>query len=144
MKTRTCSTLFMPRKLSISSFSGADYGDIGLVSTGFRVCVKQREEKRLWEMSDEFTWIIGSSSSFKNCTHCTAESALWSNCPGRNSTSLCEAEGGETTMGNVRRIYVEKKEPYAVKARELKEEIESNCLRSMLFLSVDLCAKKYS
>ena len=28
-------------------------------------------------------------------------------------------------MGNVRRIYVEKKEPYAVKARELKEEIES-------------------
>ena len=28
-------------------------------------------------------------------------------------------------MGNVRRIYVEKKEPFAVKARELKEEIES-------------------
>ena len=26
-------------------------------------------------------------------------------------------------MGNVRRIYVEKKEPFAVKARELKEEI---------------------
>ena len=28
-------------------------------------------------------------------------------------------------MGNVRRIYVEKKEPFAVRARELKEEIES-------------------
>ena len=28
-------------------------------------------------------------------------------------------------MGNVRRIYVEKKEPFAVKAKELKEEIES-------------------
>lgn len=28
-------------------------------------------------------------------------------------------------MGNVRRIYVEKKEPYAVKAKELKEEIKS-------------------
>ena len=28
-------------------------------------------------------------------------------------------------MGNVKRIYVEKKEPFAVKARELKEEIQS-------------------
>lgn len=28
-------------------------------------------------------------------------------------------------MGNVKRIYVEKKEPFAVKARELKEEIRS-------------------
>ena len=28
-------------------------------------------------------------------------------------------------MGNVRRIYVEKKEEYAVKAKELKEEIVS-------------------
>ncbi len=28
-------------------------------------------------------------------------------------------------MGDVRRIYVEKKEPFAVRARELKEEIES-------------------
>ena len=28
-------------------------------------------------------------------------------------------------MGNVKRIYVEKKEPFAVKAKELKEEIES-------------------
>ena len=28
-------------------------------------------------------------------------------------------------MENVRRIYVEKKEPFAVKARELGEEIES-------------------
>ena len=28
-------------------------------------------------------------------------------------------------MGDVRRIYVEKKEPFAVKAKELKEEIES-------------------
>ena len=28
-------------------------------------------------------------------------------------------------MGNVRRIYVEKKPPFAVKAKELKEEIES-------------------
>ena len=28
-------------------------------------------------------------------------------------------------MGNVKRIYVEKKEPFAVKARELKEEIGS-------------------
>lgn len=28
-------------------------------------------------------------------------------------------------MGNVRRIYVEKKEPFAVKAKELKEEIGS-------------------
>ena len=30
--------------------------------------------------------ITGSSEEFKNCTHCTAESALWSNCPGRYST----------------------------------------------------------
>lgn len=28
-------------------------------------------------------------------------------------------------MGNVKRIYVEKKKPFAVKARELKEEIQS-------------------
>ena len=28
-------------------------------------------------------------------------------------------------MGDVRRIYVEKKEPFAVRAKELKEEIES-------------------
>ena len=28
-------------------------------------------------------------------------------------------------MGNVKRVYVEKKEPFAVKARELKEEIGS-------------------
>ena len=28
-------------------------------------------------------------------------------------------------MGKVRRIYVEKKEPFAVKAKELAEEIES-------------------
>ena len=28
-------------------------------------------------------------------------------------------------MGNVRRIYVEKKAPYAVKARELKEELKN-------------------
>ena len=28
-------------------------------------------------------------------------------------------------MGNVRRVYVEKKEPFAVRERELKEEIES-------------------
>ena len=28
-------------------------------------------------------------------------------------------------MGNVRRIYVEKKEPYAVKAKELHEEIKN-------------------
>ena len=28
-------------------------------------------------------------------------------------------------MGNVKRIYVEKKEPFAVKARELREEIDS-------------------
>ena len=27
------------------------------------------------------------------------------------------------TMGNVKRVYVEKKAPFAVKARELKEEI---------------------
>ena len=27
-------------------------------------------------------------------------------------------------MGNVRRVYVEKKEPYAVHAKELKEEIK--------------------
>ena len=27
-------------------------------------------------------------------------------------------------MGDVRRIYVEKKEPFAVRARELKEQIE--------------------
>ena len=27
------------------------------------------------------------------------------------------------SMGNVRRIYVEKKEPFAVKARELEEEL---------------------
>lgn len=33
-------------------------------------------------------------------------------------------------MGNVKRIYVEKKEPYAVKAKELKEEIEN-------YLSID-------
>ena len=31
----------------------------------------------------------------------------------------------EFTMGNVKRIYVEKKAPFAVKARELKEEISS-------------------
>ena len=30
--------------------------------------------------------MTGCSSSFRNCTHCTAESALWSNCPGRYST----------------------------------------------------------
>ena len=30
--------------------------------------------------------IIGSSSSLRNFTHCTAESARWSNCPGKNST----------------------------------------------------------
>ena len=29
------------------------------------------------------------------------------------------------TMGNVKRVYVEKKAPFAVKARELKEEISS-------------------
>ena len=28
-------------------------------------------------------------------------------------------------MGSVRRVYVEKKEPYAVRARELKEEIRN-------------------
>ena len=28
-------------------------------------------------------------------------------------------------MGTVRRIYVEKKEPFAVKARELKEEVQN-------------------
>ena len=28
-------------------------------------------------------------------------------------------------MGNVRRIYVEKKEPYAVKAKELQEDLHS-------------------
>ena len=32
---------------------------------------------------------------------------------------------GESSMGNVKRVYVEKKEPFAVKARELKEEIGS-------------------
>ena len=31
----------------------------------------------------------------------------------------------EFTMGNVKRIYVEKKEPFAVKAKELREEIDS-------------------
>ena len=30
--------------------------------------------------------ITGFSSSFKNLTHCSAESALWSNCPGKYST----------------------------------------------------------
>ena len=30
--------------------------------------------------------IIGSSFSLRSFTHCSAESALWSNCPGRNST----------------------------------------------------------
>ncbi len=30
--------------------------------------------------------MTGSSSSFRNFTHCTAESARWSNCPGRYST----------------------------------------------------------
>ena len=30
--------------------------------------------------------ITGSSSSRMHCTHCTAESALWSNCPGKYST----------------------------------------------------------
>lgn len=34
-------------------------------------------------------------------------------------------EDNEFVMGNVKRIYVEKKEPFAVKARELKEEIQS-------------------
>ena len=33
-------------------------------------------------------------------------------------------------MGNVRRIYVEKKEPYAVKAKELQEEIRKLILVS--------------
>ena len=28
-------------------------------------------------------------------------------------------------MGNVRRIYVEKKEPFAVKAKELNEELKN-------------------
>ena len=28
-------------------------------------------------------------------------------------------------MGNVKRVYVEKKEPFAVKAKELQEEIEN-------------------
>ena len=32
---------------------------------------------------------------------------------------------GESSMGNVKRVYVEKKEPFAVKAKELKEEIGS-------------------
>lgn len=32
---------------------------------------------------------------------------------------------GESSMGNVKRIYVEKKEPFAVKAKELQEEIGS-------------------
>ena len=31
----------------------------------------------------------------------------------------------KSSMGNVKRVYVEKKEPFAVKARELKEEIGS-------------------
>ena len=29
-------------------------------------------------------------------------------------------------MGNVRRIYVEKKEPYAVKAKELHDELKNS------------------
>ena len=36
-----------------------------------------------------------------------------------------KTEDNKFIMGNVKRIYVEKKEPFAVKARELKEEIQS-------------------
>ena len=34
-------------------------------------------------------------------------------------------EENQATMGNVKRIYVEKKAPFAVKAKELKDEILS-------------------
>ena len=31
---------------------------------------------------------VRSSVSFRSLTHCSAESALWSNCPGRYSTEI--------------------------------------------------------
>ena len=40
-------------------------------------------------------------------------------------TIIFQMEEDEFTMGNVKRIYVEKKAPFAVKAKELKEEIGS-------------------